>query len=209
MSDRGQPRDPMGPPADTEGRVKGSEARSMDAHGDPRVEAALAGDRRAAESIVRELLPRVRTLTRYMQPSDVDADDAAQQACLEILRSLGSWRGDAPLSSWACRVAAHVARGHLRRQRRERVRREEATPELRAVRNDSARPDAYLSRRRLVEMLDELVDVQREAVVLHHVLGWSAPEIAEELDVPFETVRSRLRLGMRKLRALHEAQGDS
>ncbi len=40
-------------------------------------------------------------------------------------------------------------------------------------------------------------------LVLHHVLGLSVPEIAEELSAPFETVRSRLRIGIAKLRALH------
>ena len=42
-------------------------------------------------------------------------------------------------------------------------------------------------------------------LVLHHVLGLSVPDIASELALPFETVRSRLRLGMARLRALHDS----
>jgi RNA polymerase sigma-70 factor, ECF subfamily len=45
-----------------------------------------------------------------------------------------------------------------------------------------------------------LPDEQREVLVMHHVLGLSVREIAEELATPFETVRSRLRLGMARLR---------
>ena len=44
-------------------------------------------------------------------------------------------------------------------------------------------------------------------LVLHHVLGLSVPEISEEIGAPSETVRSRLRLGMSKLRALHDSGG--
>ena len=45
---------------------------------------------------------------------------------------------------------------------------------------------------------------QRHALVLHHVLGLSVPEIARETEAPDETVRSRLRLGMERLRALQD-----
>lgn len=212
-SDR--PRDPIArPPATDEGMNASAAPLRLAAIAPPaaptatfqdaRVSAVLAGDRRAAESIVRELLPRVRNLVRYLVRRDADVDDVAQQACIEILRSLGSWRGEASLTSWACRVAARVAHAHVRRDKRDRERPELAAPELRAVRDPDEAPDAYVQRRRLVALLDELPEEQREAVVLHHALGWSVPEIAEQVDAPQETIRSRLRLGMKKLRRLQE-----
>lgn len=51
-----------------------------------------------------------------------------------------------------------------------------------------------------MQWLEERPVEQREAVVLHHVVGLSAPELAEALGVRFETARSRLRLGISKLR---------
>lgn len=66
-------------------------------------------------------------------------------------------------------------------------------------------PDVYAQRRAAVRLLDGLPDDQRHVLVLHHVLGLSVPEIADELAIPFETARSRLRLGMTRLRALHDA----
>jgi RNA polymerase sigma-70 factor (ECF subfamily) len=51
-----------------------------------------------------------------------------------------------------------------------------------------------------VRCLDALPTEQRECIVLHHVVGLSVPELASELSIPFETARSRLRLGIAKLR---------
>ncbi|MBX3275156.1 MAG: RNA polymerase sigma factor [Sandaracinaceae bacterium] len=168
---------------------------------DPRVRAAIAGDRRAAQALLEGLLPRVRNLARYLLRGDGEVDDVAQLACIEILRGLAGWRGEASLESWALRITARVARRHARRERAHDPR--QVPPELYAVPSPDAAPDAYLERRRLAALLDQLPDAQRDALVLHHVLGLSVPEIAAELDVPQETTRSRLRLGMKRLRELH------
>jgi RNA polymerase sigma-70 factor (ECF subfamily) len=55
--------------------------------------------------------------------------------------------------------------------------------------------------------LDALPYDQRHALVLHHVVGLSVPEVAAQLEVPLETIRSRLRLAQNKLR--EQAAGDS
>jgi RNA polymerase sigma-70 factor (ECF subfamily) len=74
---------------------------------------------------------------------------------------------------------------------------------LRLATPESARPDdEYADRRRAVAILDALPPEQRHAVVMHHVLGMSVPEIARELGIPAETVRSRLRLARTRLRDL-------
>src|SRR5690606_34540878 len=58
--------------------------------------------------------------------------------------------------------------------------------------------------RRLLACLDELPDEQRAAFLLHHEDGFTVERLAETLDVGFETVRSRLRYGLRKLRGCME-----
>jgi RNA polymerase sigma-70 factor (ECF subfamily) len=63
-------------------------------------------------------------------------------------------------------------------------------------------PDEYLSRRHAIRLLDLLPTEQRQVVVLHHVMEMSVPEIASELAIPFETVRSRLRLARQRLRGV-------
>jgi len=167
---------------------------------DTYVRAAIAGDRRAAQAIVEALMPKVRNLARFLLRGDGEVDDVAQIACIEILRSLHTWRGEASVMSWGLRIAARVARREAKKRRREHARRGSEPPDLHAV---GAAPDAYMERRRLVKLLDGLPEGQRDALVLHHVMGMSVPEVARELEVPFETARSRLRLGIRKLRELH------
>lgn len=167
---------------------------------DPRIEAAVRGDRRAAQALLEELLPRVRNLVRYLVRGDADVDDIAQQALIAILHALPGYRAEGSLRAWADRITVRTTMAHLRRRRAEQGARERHAPDLRAVRDPDAPPDVYVHRRDVARLLDALPDEQREAVVLHHVVGLSAPELAESLGVPFETARSRLRLGMKKLR---------
>ena len=175
---------------------------------DPRIQAILAGQRGAAESLLTELLPRVRNLVRYLSKGDQDVDDIAQEALMAILRGLPTWRGEGSFKSWADRVVARVVFASLRKTRgaREQVGGEDEAGE--AVAED-ATPDAYVFRRDMARLLDALSDEQRHAMVLHHVMGMSVPEMTEELGIPFETVRSRLRLGRTNLRALYEREAGS
>ena len=91
------------------------------------------------------------------------------------------------------------------RQLGRRQREREAAPARRAraalaLIDGAESGDDYAARRRLARVLDTLPDAQREALVMHHVVGMSVPELAEELGVSFDTAKSRLRLGMERLR---------
>jgi len=167
---------------------------------DPRIEAAAAGDRAAAQALLLELLPRVRNLVRYLCRGDSEVDDMAQLALVEILRSLRTYRNEGSLHGWVDRITVRVTLRRLKQRRADEQRREASLPELRAVSSKPAQPDEHTLRRQTVRVLDVLPTEQREAIVLHHVVGLSVPELAAELSIPFETARSRLRLGMEKLR---------
>lgn len=169
---------------------------------DARVAAAVAGDRKAIESLVTELLPRIRNLVRYLVRGDNDADDLAQEALVAIVRGLPTHRGEGSFNAWADRVAVRSTFAGLRKARRARAQLD-ASADLASVPHPDGPPDEYAVRRATVRMLDQIPDDQRHVLVLHHVLGMSVPAIAEEMNVPFETVRSRLRIGIGKLRALH------
>ncbi len=170
---------------------------------DERVRAAAEGERAAAASLLREHLPRIRNLVRYLVHGDQDVDDFAQEAMLAVLNGLGSYRGDGPLTAWIDRVTAHTTISELRR--RQVVRRHAPIgPTLELVPDASAvgRPDEYLASRWAVQLLDHVPPDQRQALVLHFVLEMSVPEVAETLGRPVETIRSRLRLGLERLRLL-------
>jgi len=177
---------------------------------DPRVAKAAAGDRTCAEELLQELLPRVRNLVRYLAWGDVDVDDISQLALIEIARSFHNYRGEGALHSWAERITTRVALHHLRRRRAEERRRTSLSPaELHVLSPRNEQPDEYTLRRKTVRMLDDLPDDQRQALVMHHVVGLSVPELASELGIPFETARSRLRLGVQKLREQLRRRGSS
>ena len=175
---------------------------------DPRIRAAADGDRPAAQSLVTELLPRVRNLVRYLLKGDADVDDVTQNSLLEILRSLPNFRGESLLTTWCDRITVRVALRHARGQRNERQRRADVQAELGDVHGSQDSPERYMNRRQLALILDDVPDDQQQAIVLHHVVGMSVPEVAETLGVPFETTRSRLRLGMQKLRTRHGRSAD-
>jgi RNA polymerase sigma-70 factor (ECF subfamily) len=176
---------------------------------DPRVALAAQGDRQAAQALLTELLPRVRNLVRYLMWSDADADDVVQVVLVELLKSFASYRGEGSLTAFTDRITVRVALHHVRKRRTEKQRTSPLSPELHLVNQNSEGPDDYTLRRQTARYLDQLPDEQRQAVVLHHLIGQSVPELAETLQVPFETARSRLRLGMEKLRAKLSQRGNS
>jgi RNA polymerase sigma-70 factor (ECF subfamily) len=176
---------------------------------DPRVALAAQGDRKAAQALLTELLPRVRNLVRYLIWSDTDADDVVQLVLVELLRSFGSYRAEGSLTAFCDRITVRVALHHARKKRAEKRRSTPLTPELHLVNLNSEVPDDYTLRRQTTRLLDELPDEQRQAVVLHHVVGQSVPELSETLRIPFETARSRLRLGMEKLRSKLNQRGGA
>jgi RNA polymerase sigma-70 factor (ECF subfamily) len=154
------------------------------------------------EAQLMELLPRVRNLVRYLVRGDTDVEDISQEALIALLHGLPTYRGDGLLRSWADRVVARTAFAWVKRKRSSRAPRINTPAELGAVASEDTPLDEYLHRQHVVMLLERLPIEQRDALVLHHVLEMSVPEVAMKLGVPLETVRSRLRLGRAALRAM-------
>lgn len=162
---------------------------------------ALMGDEAGLRALVTALLPRVRNLVRYLVWRDSDVDDLTQDSLLVVLDGLSSFRGDGRFEAWVDRVVVRSVFRNLKRIRQEpsRVHSVEAFDgaELMAP---LSYPDEYLTRRQTIAVLDRLSPDQRHVLVLHHVLEMTVPEIASQLKIPTETVRSRLRLARQNLR---------
>ena len=167
------------------------------------IRAAARGDRAAASAVLRPLLPRIRNLVRYLLRGDDDVDDITQQALIAVMKGLPSFRGDAPLERWADRITARETFRYIKRSRLQ-VAREAPLDEAHPV---TLPEDPFLLRRTVVAQLDILPEAQRQVIALHHAAGFTLPEIAELLDVPRETVKSRLRLGLKRLRAKFDDGG--
>ena len=167
------------------------------------VAAAQAGDRSALDALLRRHYDRVHAVCRRIAGSNRDADDAAQEAMIGIVRGLAKFDGRSAFSTWAYRIATNAALDELRRRGRR--------PALHAVvdegpaASDFADPnaerqvDAVVDRAALDAALAGLADDFRVAVVLRDVADLDYAEIAEVLKVPVGTVKSRIARGRAQL----------
>jgi len=177
-----------------------SEERSSRALDRELARRAGEGDEAARRELAWRLLPRVRTTVHYLAAGDRDADDLVQQALVEVLRVVGSFRGDASLEYWADRVVVRTALRRIkqRRWRETIVRMEPEEPGV--VEADQQRSyERRELRRRLAVHLDALSTDRRVVVVLHWVRGYTITEIADLTDAKLNTVRGRLRDAKRQL----------
>ena len=152
------------------------------------------------EALVQGQLPWIRRRLRSLFPPHLDLDELEQKVLLNVLRSLPSYRGEGSLRAWVDSITLRVGLSHARRVRA-RERREQALAEGLGDFQQPLPSEAYFTRRQVQGLLSVLPPEQERAVVLHHVIGLEVSEVAEHQGVPTETARSRLRLGMQKLRS--------
>jgi RNA polymerase sigma-70 factor (ECF subfamily) len=135
-------------------------------------------------------------LARAILLDDQEAEDAVQDACLAAWRRRGSLREPARFGAWFDRIVINACRDHLRRRRRERRRvtaLEVAWMDpIGAPTPDGAKLDAAL---------DALDLEHRLVVLLRYWRDLPLDGIAERLDIPLGTVKSRLHYALRAMRA--------
>lgn len=150
--------------------------------------------------LLQQVLPTMRSAIRSLLGASADAEDALQQAAIDVLCGLHTFRGEANLTAWTRTVAvraglrtAHQCRRHL----------SVADPQaMQPVVRIEDEPLGDRIPRALSHYLQALTAAQREALVLRHGLGYTVPEIAELLDTSVNTVKSRLLQARRELRKL-------
>ncbi len=159
------------------------------------VEAAQAGDRFALDQLLRRHYDRVYAVCRRIVGSQRDADDACQEALIKITRSVPRFDGRSSFGTWAYRIATNAALDELRkRQRRPVPHDDDQSPE--AVDPRGARSVELVDDRLAIDAaLAELNDDLRSAVVLRDVADLDYQEIADTLEVPIGTVKSRIARG--------------
>jgi RNA polymerase sigma-70 factor (ECF subfamily) len=172
------------------------------------VERAIAGDADAFGEVVRRWERKIYALAYGFTGSVEEARDAAQETFVAAFRNLQNFRGEAKVSSWLHRIAVNQC---ITRQRRARVRAETAIEEAVESTGESflstderssparaaeSRERTEAVRRAVAALTPEL----REVVLLKEFEGLTFQEIAEALEVPLSTVKSRLYTALRQLR---------
>lgn len=169
------------------------------------VQAAADGDRAALDTLLRRHYDRIFAVCRRITGNDADAADAAQDALISIVRSIGRFDGRSSFSTWAYRIATNASLDELRRRRRrpalvdDRSEGHSGRPhdhEAAIVDPDAGpRVEAVVDRMALDAALAQVPEAFRVPLVLRDVGDLDYAEIAESLDLPLGTVKSRIARG--------------
>ena len=170
------------------------------------VRRCLAEDATAWESVVRTHTRRVYNLCYRFTARRDEAEDLTQEVFLRVYRTLKSYDpGHGPLAVWMHRVARNLLIDHYRATRKHRlsVPLEDEMVHLEQRESAAPRPDRAVAQRELSAALEQalarLSPELREAVILRDLQGLDYREIADTLDIPEGTVKSRINRGRAEL----------
>ena len=170
------------------------------------VTAVQAGDPGVASTLCDRVWPQVdRTIRRLLGHADADRDDVAQLSLIEIVSTIGRYRGDCSLDSWAQTITSHIIFKHIRRRQ---IERRIFTDLLATDASNIAGPghsDRHSSMRELLVRVGLHLDGMNEgrawAFVMHDILGYDLREVADMTDSSVAATQSRLVRGRRELHA--------
>jgi RNA polymerase sigma-70 factor (ECF subfamily) len=160
-----------------------------------------AGDQTAFNLLVLKYQHRVLKLVGRFVNDAAEAEDVSQEAFLKAYRALASFRGDSAFYTWLYRIAINTAKNALVSQRRRPVDfnldlQDPDQYERQAKLREADTPEGVLLtdeiRAVVEEAMEQLPEDLRTAIVLRELEGLSYEEIAEAMDCPVGTVRSRI-----------------
>ncbi|MGA3189006.1 MAG: sigma-70 family RNA polymerase sigma factor [Bryobacteraceae bacterium] len=170
------------------------------------IERCLGGEEAAWEDLVKVHTRRVYSICYRFVGSDHEAQDLTQEIFLRVFRSLKSFRaGEGSFTVWLARLSRNLLIDHYRRTKLDRSTDsiEEQLPMLEEKTAMSARTDGLVAGREASELLQaalqKLSPELRETVILRDLEELEYREIAQVLNVPEGTVKSRLNRGRAEL----------
>ena len=169
------------------------------------VQRAQQGEQRAFEMLVIKYQRRIeRLIGRMVRDADL-VQDIAQESFIRAYRALPQFRGDSAFYTWLYRIAVNTAKKALVDLKRDPVIFESAmhlpddgdeTSSREIEPSDGETPDAVLARKEIAQAVNAAVEALsedlRQAITLREIEGLSYEEIAELMNCPIGTVRSRI-----------------
>ncbi|MDK2777663.1 MAG: RNA polymerase sigma factor RpoE [Pseudomonadota bacterium] len=159
------------------------------------------GDQRAFDLLVIKYQHRILALVSRYISDFAEAQDVTQEAFIKAYRALPSFRGESQFYTWMYRIAVNTAKNYLVSRGRKTPTRDIDLDDAEffadeAKMKDIETPDGLLQRDQLKKVvfdaIDALPEELRMAVTLRELDGLSYEEIAEVMDCPIGTVRSRI-----------------
>jgi RNA polymerase sigma-70 factor (ECF subfamily) len=163
------------------------------------------GDQAAFEQLVLRWDTRVLNLAYRLACDREEAREIRQIAFMRAYRGLAGFNGDARFSTWLNRVVVNIWRDRVRQQIKRRRDPESGEPvpdrpETGALPCPSAVSEQREAGRIVAEAVAALPDAEREVVALRHYQGLTFAEIAEVVDAPVSTVKTRMSRALVRLR---------
>jgi len=165
------------------------------------VERVQKGDKQAFDVLVLKYQNKIiQLIYRYVHDPD-EAKDVAQEAFIKAYKAIDRFRGDSAFYTWIYRIAINTAKNHLvassRRPPKNDIDAQDAEQYEGAMGlKEYATPERLLLRDEIkaviARAIDELPDDLRTAIILRELEGLSYEEIAETMECPIGTVRSRI-----------------
>jgi RNA polymerase sigma-70 factor (ECF subfamily) len=164
---------------------------------------AQSGDREAFAILFEQYKNLVYKTAYLMLGEPAEAEDALQEIFVQVYRSLSGFDPRrAAFTTWLYRVTFNYCLNHRRKRRYFTLPLEEASPSL-----QSEFPGGQLAEMEVVQQaIGKLTDKQRAVVILRYFWDLPYAEIAQILDVPLGTVKSRIDMALRNLRKVLEGQ---
>ncbi len=159
---------------------------------------ARANDPAAFRWLLERYRTRVVRLAAHVLRRDDEAEDVAQEAFLRAFRQISKFRGERGFAPWLFRIVVRLCLDRLRLSR--------WTAEAPALAAEALAPAEDIDTRLLIEtLLDQLSPPMRAALTLRELEGLEYEEIADTLQIPVGTVRSRLNAARVQFRRLWAA----
>ena len=173
---------------------------------------AQAGDAAALDAVLAAIRPRTLHVCRGVLPYTPDAEDACQEALLNIATKIGSWGGRGRFTTWTHAVAVNSARSTYRRMKNQATAYDPQEHNALADRPDP-RTTSVIAGTRL-DLLEAMETIEKdhpqyvEPLLLRDVYGMAYDEIATLLDLPLGTVKAQIHHGRKLARPLLRGGAD-
>jgi RNA polymerase sigma-70 factor (ECF subfamily) len=170
-------------------------------------------DKDALEALYVRYRTPVYSLAMYMLKQPALAEEVTQDIFLNIWLKAGSFNSErGQPKGWIMSVAHHKIVDLIRSRRRTIVNTDPADYETldllpAAGASTEAQVEQNLERERIMRALATIPEPQKEVIMLAYFGGFSQSEMAERLDQPLGTIKTRVRLAMQKLRTVLENDG--
>ena len=172
------------------------------------LESAVAGSRPALEVLYDRYSRQVYSLSLRMVENQSQAEEIAQDVFMTVWSRGSTYRSDrGPFSAWLMSITHNRCIDELRKRRRRARYPTQDIDELKV--EPSGNPEEVtdavlnrLDREEITDALDKLPSAQKQVIVMAYFQGLTQSEISQVLSTPLGTVKTRMRLGLRKMRGL-------